>query len=58
MAKVLACKDMGADCRFVARADTEEEMFQQAAEHAQAAHNMREIPADVLAKARSLIRDE
>ncbi|MFQ5899552.1 MAG: DUF1059 domain-containing protein [Candidatus Methylomirabilia bacterium] len=58
IAKVLACRDMGADCSFVARAQTEEEIFKQATEHAQSAHNMNEVPPDLAEKARTLIRDE
>lgn len=58
MAKILRCNDVGLDCDFVAKADTEEEILQQAAEHAAAAHDMKEIPEDVLAKVRAAIRDE
>ena len=58
MAKVLRCRDVGMDCDFVARAETEEEILKKVAEHAQTVHNMDEIPEDVLAKVRSVIRDE
>jgi predicted small metal-binding protein len=58
MAKVLRCKDVGMDCDFEARADTEEAILMQAAEHAAAEHDMQEIPAEVLAKVRAAIRDE
>ncbi len=58
MAKVLRCSDIGMDCDFVARAETEEEILQQAAEHAAATHGMEEIPANVLAKVRAVIHDE
>lgn len=58
MAKVLRCKDVGMDCDFEARAETEEEVLQQAAAHAAATHDMQEIPPDVLAKVRAAIRDE
>ncbi|MFQ5519930.1 MAG: DUF1059 domain-containing protein [Candidatus Methylomirabilia bacterium] len=58
MAKVLACRDMGSDCSFVVRGQTEEEIFKQAAVHAQEAHNMKEIPPELAAQARTLIRDE
>ncbi len=33
-------------------------MLKKAAEHAKTAHNMEEIPPDILDKARSAIRDE
>jgi predicted small metal-binding protein len=58
MAKVLRCKDVGMDCDFEARAETEEEVLKQAAEHAAATHDMQEIPPDVLAKVRAAIRNE
>ena len=58
MAKVLRCKDVGIDCDFEARAETEEEVLKQAAAHAAATHDMQEIPPDVLAKVRAAIRNE
>ena len=58
MAKVLRCKDVGMDCDFETRAETEEEVLKQAAEHAAAVHDMQEIPQDVLAKVQAAIRDE
>lgn len=58
MAKVLRCKDVGMDCAFVARAETEEELLKKAAQHAREEHNMKEIPEDVLAQVRAAIRDE
>jgi predicted small metal-binding protein len=58
MAKVLRCRDVGMECDFVARAETEEEILKQAAEHAETVHNMKEIPEEVLAKVRAAISDE
>ena len=58
MAKILRCKDVGMDCDFVARAETEEEILKKAAEHAETTHNMKEIPEEVLAKVRAAILDE
>jgi predicted small metal-binding protein len=46
------------DCDVEVRAETEEEILQRAAEHAQSAHGMQEIPQDVVAKVRAAIRDE
>ncbi len=57
MAKRLSCRDAGADCDFVACGDTEEELFQKAADHAKSDHNMNEIPQDFRDKARSVIRE-
>ena len=58
MGKVLRCKDVGMDCDFVARADSEEELLKKAVEHAAKTHNMKEIPAEVLSKVRAAIRNE
>ncbi len=58
MAKTLRCRDVGMDCDFVARGNTEDEILKKAAEHAKAAHNMNEIPPELLSKVRSVIRDE
>jgi len=58
MTKVLKCNDLNPGCTFEARGNTDEDVLQKAAEHAKTAHNMKEIPPDVLDKARSAIRDE
>jgi predicted small metal-binding protein len=58
MAKVLKCNDINLGCSFEARGNTDEDVLKKAAEHAKTAHNMEEIPPDVLDKARSAIRDE
>jgi predicted small metal-binding protein len=58
MAKVLRCSDMGASCSWVGRAETEEELFKMAAKHAAESHGMKEIPKELLEKAKAVIRDE
>jgi predicted small metal-binding protein len=58
MAKVLRCRDVGLDCEGEIRAETEEEVLRQAAEHAQTTHNMTEMPPEVVQKVRAAIRDE
>jgi predicted small metal-binding protein len=58
MSKVLKCRDVGMDCDFVARGETEEEILKQAAKHAGKTHGMTEMSAEVIAKVRSAIRDE
>lgn len=58
MAKVLHCRDIGMDCNFVTRAETEQEILQQIAEHAQAVHDMTEIPEELVQTMRAAIRDE
>jgi predicted small metal-binding protein len=58
MAKTVSCRDVGMDCDFVAKGETNEDIMRQAAEHARTAHNMNEIPAEVADKVRNAIRDE
>ena len=58
MAKVVSCRDVGVDCDFVAKGETEQDILQQCTEHARSAHNMTEIPAELVDKVRDAIRDE
>ena len=58
MAKALSCKDLGADCDFVARGETEEDVFKAVAEHGAQAHGMTDVPPEMIEKAKSLIREE
>jgi predicted small metal-binding protein len=58
MSKVLSCRDVGVDCDFIARGETEEEIFRLCAEHGRKAHNMKSIPEDLRTKMRQYIRDE
>jgi len=58
MSKVLRCADVVGSCDFVARGESEQEILQQAAEHARSAHNLNEITPEVADKVRSAIRDE
>jgi predicted small metal-binding protein len=58
MPKVISCRDAGVDCDFVARGETEEELFRNAFEHGRKFHGMKEIPKDLQEKMRTLIREE
>ena len=57
MEKRLSCRDVGADCDFVACGKSEEEIFHKATQHARTDHNMNEIPKELWDKARLAIRD-
>lgn len=57
MAKVLKCREVGLDCNFVARADTEDEIMKQIADHANTTHGVKDLPEEVIVKVRSVIRD-
>ena len=58
MAKVLKCSDLNPGCNFEMRGNSEDDILKQATAHAKTAHNMQNIPPDVLSKARSAIVDE
>ena len=58
MPKVISCRDAGVDCDFVARGETEEELFRNALAHGRTFHGMKEIPKDLQEKMRKLIREE
>ena len=55
--KTLHCRDAGFDCEGVIQATTEEEVLSQAAEHAQAAHQVRVTP-ELAEQLKTLIQDE
>lgn len=57
MAKELKCGDVGLDCDFVARADTQEQLLKKVVVHAAEAHGITEITPDLHAKVTSVIRD-
>lgn len=40
MAYTLACRDLGSDCPYVARGETMEELFADAAKHGKEVHGM------------------
>ncbi len=58
MALVVKCRDVGADCDFEARADTEEELFEILTEHAKSGHGMEDIPPELVERVRAVIRVE
>jgi predicted small metal-binding protein len=58
MTKVLRCNDMMPGCDYVARAETEDELMQKAAQHAREKHGMQTVPPEVAQQIKSKIRDE
>ena len=58
MPKTLNCRDVGVDCDFVAKGETEEEIMEKAAQHAREKHGYEEIPPELAAKARAAIKEE
>lgn len=58
MSKVLKCRDVGVDCDFVARGESEQEVLKQTAEHAKQDHGMDGIPPELMAKVKAAVHDE
>jgi predicted small metal-binding protein len=58
MTKVLSCRDVGVDCDFEARGQTDQEIFRQCQEHARKAHGMDEIPIELAVKMKAAIHEE
>ena len=55
--KVLRCRDVGFDCEHEIRAQSEEEVLRQAAEHARTEHGV-EVTPELAVQVQSLIHDE
>ncbi|RYG40330.1 MAG: DUF1059 domain-containing protein [Chitinophagaceae bacterium] len=55
--KTLHCSDAGFDCKGVIKANTEEEVLQQAAQHAQQVHHVTVTP-ELAQQLKTLIREE
>ena len=58
MAKTLHCGDLMPGCDYVAKGDSEQDVLQQAAEHARTVHSIAEITPELVAQVQSKIRDE
>ena len=58
MAKAIYCSDMGADCTFVARGETLDEVLAAGAEHGKEVHGITEITPEMVEKVKAVIRDE
>ncbi|MBI5969114.1 MAG: DUF1059 domain-containing protein [Deltaproteobacteria bacterium] len=54
--KQLSCRDAGADCDFLVRAETEEEVMTVAAAHGARVHGMKEVTSELKNKMKSLIK--
>ncbi len=56
MGKQLRCRDVGMNCDFEARGNTEEEVLEKASAHARSAHKITDMPPELVAKVRAVIR--
>jgi predicted small metal-binding protein len=52
------CRDVGFDCDGIVRAETEDDLLQQVAEHAQTAHGLEKVTEEIVTKVKSVIRKE
>ena len=57
MSKEFGCGDVVAGCRFTITAANEEEILKQVAQHAAAAHGLREVTPELVAKVKAAIPD-
>lgn len=55
--KTVSCKDVGVDCGFTAKAETEPELMKILEKHAREKHNMKELSADMKKKIKTRIKD-
>jgi predicted small metal-binding protein len=58
MSKVMRCNDVVGNCDFVAPGESEQDVMEQAADHARTAHQVSDLTPELADKARSAIRDE
>jgi predicted small metal-binding protein len=53
-----ACRDLGMDCSFEMTATTEGEIVKKFIDHAESAHNMPVLTADIMFKMKKAIKKE
>jgi len=58
MEKVIRCRDVGFDCNGVIKAKTEAEALTLAAAHAKSVHGVKDITPEIVAKIKSVMREE
>ena len=56
MAKLLRCRDVFPGCSTEVRADTEEELLRQAAEHAASAHGVKQLDEAMVQSIKAQVR--
>ena len=57
MAVEIHCRDMGADCDFVARDETLEEALMAGAEHGKEVHGIEEITPEIIRRVQQAVRN-
>jgi predicted small metal-binding protein len=56
--KKIACHDVVAGCPFTTSAETEEQLLEKVAAHADHAHGVKEVTPELLGKVKEAIRTE
>lgn len=57
MAKELRCADVGMDCDFVTKAESQEELMSKVVQHAAEVHGITEITPELAQKVNEVVRD-
>ena len=52
------CRDVGFDCDGLVKAETEDDLLQQVAKHAQSVHGLEMFTDEIIAKVKSVVREE
>jgi predicted small metal-binding protein len=55
---VVNCRDVGFDCDGVIKAENEEQLMKQVAEHAGDVHNVTEVTPELVEKVRAAVYEE
>ena len=50
------CKDVGMECPFEVKTKTEDELMKMIAAHAASAHQMKDVPPDMMKKIKAAIK--
>lgn len=58
MAKVVYCNDLGFDCGYVAKAETEEALLKDVAAHAREVHGLTEVSPEVVEQVKGVVRED
>ena len=58
MSKAYSCRDIGMDCEWKTRGETEGELLRLIGEHMARVHQIIDTPAELLVKVREAIKDE
>ena len=58
MTLVVNCRDVGFDCDGIIKAENEEQLMKQVAEHAGDVHNVTEVAPELVEKVRAAVYEE